>query len=165
MYLRETVISSIGSNSLETLVCSEKSTELSRLLNSLLGAGVLGHGLGALRHGVLGQLSWQQETDSGLDLSAGDGGAAVVVGKTGCLSSDALEDVIHKRVHDRHGLAGDSGVRVHLLQHFVDVDAVGFPPPFPALLVAGGAFRLAGGLLGSLGCCGFGWHVDSFAVR
>ena len=60
-------------------MCSEKSTELSRLLNSLLGAG---HGLGALRHGVLGQLSWQQETDSSLDLMAGDGEAAVVVDKT-----------------------------------------------------------------------------------
>jgi len=39
----------------------------------LLGAGVLGDGFGSLRHGVLGQLTGQKETDSGLDLSAGDG--------------------------------------------------------------------------------------------
>ncbi|KAF3857805.1 hypothetical protein F7725_011006 [Dissostichus mawsoni] len=38
---------------------------------SLLGAGVLGHGLGALRHGVFSQLSGQQQADSGLDLPGG----------------------------------------------------------------------------------------------
>ena len=34
----------------------------------LLRASVLGDSLGALRHGVLGQLSRQKETDSSLDL-------------------------------------------------------------------------------------------------
>ena len=38
---------------------------------SLLGAGVLGDGLGSLRDGVLGQLSGQEEPDSGLDLPGG----------------------------------------------------------------------------------------------
>ena len=36
--------------------------------HSLLGAGVLGDGLGTLRDGVLGQLSGQEEPDRGLDL-------------------------------------------------------------------------------------------------
>ncbi len=49
----------------------------------LLGAGVLGDGLGSLRHSVLGKFAGQEETDSGLDLSGRDGGALVVVGKTG----------------------------------------------------------------------------------
>ena len=66
----------------------------------LLAAGVLGDGLGALTHGVLGQLSGQKQTDSGLDFSAGDGGLPVVVGKTRGLGGDALEEVIHERVHD-----------------------------------------------------------------
>ena len=35
----------------------------------LLGAGVLGDGLGPLGHSVLGQLAGQQEADRGLDLS------------------------------------------------------------------------------------------------
>ena len=70
------------------------------LASNLLGGGVLGHSLGALRHGVLGQFTGQEETDSGLDLSAGDGGPPVVVSKTGSLSSDTLEDVIHEGVHD-----------------------------------------------------------------
>ena len=40
----------------------------------LLGAGVLGHSLGALGDSVLGQLSGQQEAHRGLDLTRGYGG-------------------------------------------------------------------------------------------
>ncbi len=46
------------------------------------------------------------------------------MGKTGGLGSDALEDVVHEGVHDGHGLAGDTSIRVDLLQDFVDVDGV-----------------------------------------
>ena len=46
---------------------------------SLLGAGVLGYSLGSLRHGVLGQFSGEEQTDSGLDLSGGDGASSVVM--------------------------------------------------------------------------------------
>ena len=125
---------------------------------SLLGAGVLGDSLGSLRHGVLGQLTGQEQTDGSLDLSAGDGGAAVVVGQTGSLSSDALEDVVDKAVHDGHGLAGNTSVRVHLLQDLVDVDGVRLPPPpLPLLVPRTGGLCLAGGLLGSLRRY-LGWH-------
>jgi hypothetical protein len=94
-------------------------------VSNLLGAGVLGDGLGSLRDGVLGQLSGQEETDSSLDFSGSDGGPLVVMGKTAGLSSNALKDVIDKGVHDAHGLGGDSGVGVHLLEDLVDVDSVG----------------------------------------
>ena len=80
---------------------------LGRLLeegHSLLGAGVLGDGLGSLRDSVLGKLTGQEEPDGGLDLPGGDGGPLVVVGKTAGLSSDALKEVIDKGVHDAHGL-------------------------------------------------------------
>jgi hypothetical protein len=61
---------------------------------SLLGLRrVLGDGLGALRHGVLGQLTGEDEADGGLDLSGRDGGLLVVGSKLGGLSGDALEDV------------------------------------------------------------------------
>ena len=119
-------------------------------LRCLLGAGVLGHSLGSLRYGVLGQLTGQEETDSGLDLSAGDGGPPVVVGQTGSLGGDALEDIVDKAVHDGHGLAGDTGVGVHLLQHFVDVDGVRLPPPpLPLLVTSTCGLGLGGGLLGT----------------
>jgi len=130
--------------------------------DSLLGAGVLGDSLGALRHGVLGQLTRQEEPDSCLDLPGGDGGPLVVVGQAGGLSSDPLEDVVDKGVHDAHGLGGDAGVGVHLLQDLVDVDGVGLLPPLLALLLITlgdgflGLARLLGGLSG-----GLGRHVDA----
>lgn len=114
---------------------------------------------------MLGQLTGQKEADSGLDLSAGDGGPSVVVGQTGGLGGDTLEDVIHEGVHDGHGLAGYTGVRVDLLQDLVDVDGVRLPPPPLPLLVSGtGGLCLRGGLLCSLGCS-FGWHVASVTAR
>ena len=119
--------------------------------NNLLAAGVLGHGLGALRHGVLGQLTGEEETDSRLDLPGGDGGPLVVVGQTGSLGGDALEDVVHEGVHDGHGLGGNASVGVHLLEHLVDVDGVAFLPLALALLVAGANGLSLAGLLGALG--------------
>mgnify|MGYP001827776046 CR=1 FL=1 len=139
---------------------SEKSRLVCRAVTAgrLLGAGVLGHSLGALADGVLGQFTRQQETDSSLDLSAGDGGPAVVVGQAGSLGSDSLEDVVDEGVHDAHGLAADSGIGVHLLHHLVDVDGVALPPPpVPLLGSAACSFGLGGRLLSSLGCW-FGSH-------
>ena len=130
--------------------------------SNLLAARVLGHGLGALAHGVLGQLTGEKETDGRLDLAAGDGRPLVVVGKTGGLGRDTLEDVVHEGVHDGHGLGADSGVGVHLLQHLVDVDGVAFLPLALALLVAGANSLSLAGLLGALGG-NFGRHdVDVF---
>ena len=118
--------------------------------SNLLAAGVLGDGLGALTDGVLSQLTGQQETDSCLDLPAGDGGTLVVVGQAGSLSSDSLEDIVDKAVHDGHGFAADAGVRVHLFQHLVDVDGVAFLSPALPLLVAGADGFSLSGLLCSL---------------
>ena len=134
-------------------------TEL--LENCLLGAGVLGDSLGALRDGVLGELTGEEQPDSGLDLARGDGGPLVVVSQTGGLGGDPLEQVIDKRVHDAHGLGGDTGVRVDLLQHLVDVDSIGLLPPLLLLLLVslldglGGLARLLSSLSRDL------WgHVD-----
>ena len=129
------------------------------LQGHLLGGGVLGDGLGALRDGVLGQFTREEKPDSCLNLPGGDGGTLVVMSKTRCFSCNTFENVIHERVHDRHSLGGDTSVRVNLLEHLVDVDAVGFLPPALLLLVAL-SDRLLGlaGLFGSLSR-GLGWHV------
>ena len=50
--------------------------------NSLLAAGVLGDGFGALADGVLGQFTWEKQTHCGLNLSACDGGSLVVVSQS-----------------------------------------------------------------------------------
>ena len=43
------------------------------------------------------------------------------MGKAGSFSGDALEDVVDEQFHDAHGFAGDTSIRVNLLQHLVDV--------------------------------------------
>ena len=93
---------------------------------SLLAAGVLGHSFGSFTDSVFGQFTGQKQPDGGLDLARTDGRFLVVVGKAGSFSSDALEDVVNERVHDAHGFAGDTGVRMNLLQHLVDVDSIAF---------------------------------------
>ena len=119
--------------------------------NNLLGAGILGDGLGAFRDGVFGQFSGEEEPDSGLDLPGGDGGPLVVVGQFGSLGSDTLEEIVDEGVHDAHGLGGDTGIGVHLLQHLVDVDGIRFLTLVLALLsvLSNGLGGLAG-FLGSL---------------
>ena len=113
--------------------CSSDRTEIQ---NCLLGAGVLGDGLGALRHGVLGQLTREEEPDSGLDLAGGDGGPLVVVSQTAGLSSDSLKEIVDERVHDAHSLGGDTSVGVDLLEDLVDVDGVRLLPLLLSLLVS-----------------------------
>ena len=128
-----------------------------------LAGGVLGDSLGTLRDGVLGQLTGQEQPDSGLDLPRGDGAPLVVVSETAGLCGDALEDVVHERIHDGHGLRRDSGVRVDLFQHLVDVDGVRFlSPPLPLLVAGANGLSLAG-FLGSL-ARHFGRHVDAFCT-
>ena len=87
---------------------------------------------------MLAQLSGEMEADGSLDLATGDRVLLVVVGESGGLGGDPLEDVVDERVHDAHGLAGDARVGVHLLQHLVDVDGVALLAPPPLRLPAYG---------------------------
>lgn len=119
------------------------------MMGGLLGAGVLGDGLGALGDGVLGQLSGQEEADGGLDLPGGDGAALVVMSQAGSFAGDALEDVIDEGVHDAHGLGRDAGVGVHLLEHLVHVDGITLLPALPPLLAVL-LLALGHGFLGAL---------------
>ena len=88
------------------------------------GARVLGDGLRALADGVLSELAGQQQTDGGLDLAARDRRPLVVLGESGRFASNALEDIIDERIHDRHSLAGDTSVWMYLFENFIDVDAI-----------------------------------------
>ena len=79
-----------------------------------LGANVLGHGLGALADGVLGQLAGEQKADCGLDLPTGDGETPVVVRESAGLADSELESDFHGVVLD---LAADAGVVEDLAEH------------------------------------------------
>jgi len=76
--------------------------------------GELGDGLGALRHSVLGQFSWEDEADSSLNLARSHCRLFVVASQLGGLSGNLLENIVDEGVQDGHGLGADSGVWVHL---------------------------------------------------
>ncbi|KAJ9578038.1 hypothetical protein L9F63_025101, partial [Diploptera punctata] len=96
-----------------------------RLLGTLAGSILHLTFLALKRAGciVLCKFSGKEQPHCSLDFPTGDGGTLVVVSKSGSLSSYALKDVIHKAVHDAHGFGTDAGVRVNLLQHFVNTFA------------------------------------------
>ena len=87
-----------------------------------LGGGEFGDGFGTFRDGVLGQFSWEDETDGSLDFATGEGGFLVVRAQFAGLTGDLAEDVVDERVHDGHTFLGHAGVRVDLLEDLVDVD-------------------------------------------
>lgn len=111
---------------------------LQRRRSDLFGAGVLSDSLGTFRDGVFCQLTRQQKSNSCLDFPTGDCWSFVVVGQTRRFSSDSFENVVHERIHDRHGLAGNTSVGMDLFQDFVDVDSETFLPALlPLLFVTG----------------------------
>ena len=65
---------------------------------------------------MLGQLAGQDQPHRGLDLARADGGLLVVGGELAGLGRDALEDVVHEGVEDRHGAVRDTSVGVDLLE-------------------------------------------------
>ena len=71
---------------------------------------------------MLGEFTGEEEADSGLDLSGGEGVSLVVSDELGGLEGGLLEDVIDERVHDLHASLGDASLGVDLLEDSVDVD-------------------------------------------
>ena len=120
--------------------------------------GVLGDGLGAFGNSVSGELTGEDESDGGLDFTAGESLSLVVSDESGGFTGDSLENVVDERVHDGHGLLGDTGLGVDLLEDSVDVDGEGFD----SLLVSGGTDSLLGSLSGGTGS-GFS-HIDFVLV-
>ena len=59
----------------------------------LLGALVLGDGLGSLGDGVLGEFTGEDEANGGLDAPGGHGGLLVVLDQVSCLTGDPTKSV------------------------------------------------------------------------
>jgi len=117
-----------------------------------LGAGrELGDSLGAFGDGVLGEFTREDQSHRRLDLTGRDRRLLVVASELGGFGRNLFEDVVDEGVHDGHRLGRNAGVRVHLLQHLVDVNLVRL------------RLRLAATLLGASGLLGCGLltgHVD-----
>ena len=75
---------------------------------------------------MLRKFAGQKQPDGGLYLAGTDGRLLVVVRQSRSFGGDALEDVVYERVHDAHGFAGDSSVRVNLLKNFINVYGIAF---------------------------------------
>ena len=73
---------------------------------------------------MLGKLARQHESDSCLHLAGRQRLAVVALGKGVRLARDTSEYVGDERIHDFHACFGYAGIRVHLLQHLVDVALV-----------------------------------------
>lgn len=106
-----------------------------------LDGRILRHSLSTLANSVLGELSGQQQADGRLNLARSERLRVVVGGQFGGLGRDTLEKISNERVHDAHSLRRDTGIRVNLLEHLVDVDGVGLGALLLALLLVVAALR------------------------
>ncbi|KAL2899063.1 tRNA modification GTPase MnmE [Bienertia sinuspersici] len=84
---------------------------------------------------MLSQFTRKNKPDSSLDLPRSDGRLLVVTSKPRRFLSKLLKDIIDKTVHDTHSLAGNTDVRVNLLENFEDVDLVSFDAFLGSLLL------------------------------
>ena len=91
---------------------------------------------------MLGELTGEDESNSGLDFAGRQGGLLGAASQLGGLLGDSLEDIVDEGVQDGHASLGDSDGGVHLLQHLVDVRRVRLGSLCRALL--------GGSLLGGL---------------
>ena len=85
---------------------------------------------------MLGQFTRQDQSHGRLDFPTRHRRLFVVPRQFRGFRRDLFEDVVDERIHDAHRLAGNPGVRMDLLQDFVDVNLVGFDLLFRGLLGA-----------------------------
>ena len=86
-----------------------------------ISASEVGHGLGALRDGMLAELAWKDQAHGSLDLTGGHGALPGVARDGASLAGDPLEQVVDERVEDADGVLADYSLRRHLLQYTEDV--------------------------------------------
>lgn len=79
-----------------------------------LGIHEPGDRLGAFQHSVLGQLRGQDEAHRRPNLARTERRLLVDANQTRRLSRQLLEDIVHERVQDAHGIRGDPRVTMHL---------------------------------------------------
>ena len=108
--------------------------------------------LGSFSDGVFGKFSGEYQFNGRLDFTGAEGVFLVVSDQLGGFQGNSVEGVVNERVHDGHGLLGDSGFGVNLFEYFVDVDSEGFNSSSVSFVdfLLGDGFGDGGGF--------FGWH-------
>ncbi len=91
---------------------------------------------------MLGKFSRKHKADGSLNFTRRESRFLVVASQLASLKCNAFKDIIDEGVHDGHSPLTNSGIGVNLLQHLVDVGAVGFNSL--------GALSLVHGFLGGL---------------
>merc|ERR1719235_1154671 len=86
-----------------------------------LGAGELRNCLRSLRHGMLRELSREDETESRLDLPRGHRLLLVHLHELSSFAGNLVERVHYQGIHNAHRLLRHADLRVDLLQRAVDV--------------------------------------------
>lgn len=90
----------------------------------LLGASVLRHCFGTFANSMLCKLTRKEKSDRRLDLSWRDSFPLVMVSKSWSFASNSFKDIIDEGVHDAHGSAGNTNVRMDLLENSVDESSI-----------------------------------------
>lgn len=73
---------------------------------------------------MFGQVTWEDQFDSGLDIVRAQSAFSVISGQFGGFEGQSFEKISHEGVHDVHCLLGHSDFWVDVLKHFIDVDGV-----------------------------------------
>ena len=129
-------------------MCGYENSLFGIVMVKSLGACVLRDCLRSFADSVFRKFSREQESDRRLDFARRHG---LVLHEPRRFRCDLLEEIVDERVHDAHGLGGDTSVGVDLLEDLVDVDGVGLLPLVLLLLLVALGDGLGGlaGLLGS----------------
>ena len=98
---------------------------------------IFGDSFGSFWDCVSCQLTGEDQLDSWLNFSGGEGSSLVESYEFWSFSGDSVEGVVDEWVHDVHGFFGDSDIWVYLLEDFVDVDGEGLDSSSSGFLVCG----------------------------
>ena len=113
---------------------------------------------------MLGEFTGKEELNGSLDFTRGQGSSLVISDELGGFQSDSFEDIVDERVHDVHGLLGDTGIGVDLLQDFVDIKGEGFGSSSGFTTSSGGGIGVLGGL-GLFSSSFLGSHCDGLDCK
>ena len=70
---------------------------------------------------MLGQFTWENKANCGLDFTTSDGGGLIHAAKLGGFVGNLIESIGDEVVHDGNTFLGDASVWVHLLQDLEDI--------------------------------------------